>query len=236
MLQVASKHGLEINFKKCQFIHRRVEFLGHVIENGKIYPSPNKTVAVRRFPVPRSLKGVRSFLGLTGYFRKFIPHYSTIAKPLSDMFKKDQKYVFNEAQMQAFESLKQSLTGDTVLKIYRPENETEVHTDASQDGSSAVLLQRSSDDGQMHPIYYTSRKTTPAERKYTSYELEVFAIIETLKKFRTYLLGVKFKVVTDCSAFQKTLSKKDLVTRVARWALLLEEYDLTVEHTDLAQR
>jgi len=80
----------------------------------------------------------------------------------------------------------------------------------------------------MHPVYYTSRKTTPAECK-SSYELEVLAIIEALKKFRTYLLGIKFKVVTDCSAFQKTLNKKDF-TRVVRWAFLLEEYDLTVEH------
>lgn len=230
VLQVASEHGLEINFKKCQFMQKRVEFLGHVIENGKIYPSPDKTVAVKHFPVPRSLKDVRSFLGLTGYFRKFIPRYSTIAKPLSDMLRKGEKFTFDEAQVQAFELLKFSLTKDTVLKIYRPEDETEVHTDASQDGYGAVLLQRSNDDGQMHPVYYTSRKTTPAERKYTSYELEVLAIIEALKKFRTYLLGIKFKVVTDCSAFQKTLSKKDLVTRVARWALLLEEYDLTVEH------
>lgn len=230
VFDVASEHGLEINFKKCQFMQRRVEFLGHVVEDGKIYPSPDKTAAVKCFPKPRSLKDVRSFLGLTGYFRKFIPCYSTIAKPLSDMLKKDRKFIFNDAQIQAFEELKRSLTGDTVLKIYRPEDETEVHTDASQDGYGAVLMQRSNDDGQMHPVYYTSRKTTPAERKYTSYELEVLAVIEALKKFRTYLLGIKFKVLTDCSAFQKTLSKKDLVTRVARWALLLEEYDVTVEH------
>lgn len=90
-------------------------------------------------------------------------------------------------------------------------------------------MQRSNDDGQMHPVYYTSRKTTPAERKYTSYELEALAVI-ALKKFRTYLLGIKFKIITDCSAFQKTLSKRDLVMRVARWALLLEEYNFTVEH------
>lgn len=230
VFQVAKDHGLEINFKKCQFMQKHVEFLGHIIENGKIYPSPDKTTAVKRFPRPRSLKDVRSFLGLTGYFRKFIPRYSTIAKPLSDMLKKDERFMFNDAQMQAFEQLKRSLTEDTVLKIYRPEDETEMHTDASQDGYGAVLLQRSNDDGQMHPVYYTSRKTTPAERNYTSYELEVLAIVEALKKFRTYLLGIKFKVVTDCSPFQKTLNKKDLVTRVARWALLLEEYDLIVEH------
>lgn len=117
-----------------------------------------------------------------------------------------------------------------MLKIYRPEDETEVHTDASQDGYGAVLLQRSNDDGQMHPVYYTSRKTTSAERKYSSYELEALAVVIAVKKFMTYLLGIKFKIVTDCSAFQKTLSKKDLVTRVARWALLLEEYNFTVEH------
>jgi len=105
-----------------------------------------------------------------------------------------------------------------------------LHTDASQWGFGAVLLQKDSNDGQLHPVCYMSRKTTEAQRKYHSYELEVLAIVEALKKFRVYLVGLHFKIVTDCAAFAKTLEKKDLETRVARWALLVSEYDYTIEH------
>ncbi|GFW92667.1 hypothetical protein TNCV_519831 [Trichonephila clavipes] len=96
-------------------------------------------------------------------------------------------------------------------------------------GYGAILLQEA-EDGKLHPVYYTSKKTNTAEEKYDSYELEVLAIINALKKFRVYLLGQHFKIVTDCSAFQKTMQKKDLITRIARWALQLEEFDYEIEH------
>ncbi|GFX94666.1 hypothetical protein TNCV_3088951 [Trichonephila clavipes] len=200
VLEVASKYGLEMNFKKCQFLRRKVEFLGHVIENGTIRPSIAKTIAVKKFPVPTTVKQVQSFLGLT-----------------------------EQPQMEAFEKLKKLLTESPVLSIFQQGRTTELHTDASQQGYGAVLLQEA-EDGKLHPVQYMSQKTTPAEEKYSSYELEVLAVVNALKKFRTYLLGNHFKIITDCSAFQKTMDKKDLVTRVARWTLLLEEYDYEIAH------
>ncbi|GBM65246.1 Transposon Ty3-I Gag-Pol polyprotein [Araneus ventricosus] len=95
VFEVASKYGLEIKFKKCQFLRRKVEFLGHVVENGTVRPSVAKTIAVKKFPVPTTVKQVQSFLGLTGYFRKFIPAYSKIAKPLSDLIRSDNPFVLN---------------------------------------------------------------------------------------------------------------------------------------------
>ncbi|GFV96508.1 retrovirus-related Pol polyprotein from transposon 17.6 [Trichonephila clavipes] len=229
VLEVASKYGLEMKFKKCQFLRRKVEFLGHVVENGTIRPSIAKTIAVKKFPVPTTVKQVQSFLGLTGYFRKFIPAYSQIAKPLSDLTRKDNPFMFDQPQMEAFEKLKKLLTESPVLSIFQQGRTTELHTDASQQGYCAVLLQEA-EDGKLHPVHYMSQKTTPAEEKYSSYELEVLAVVNALKKFRTYLLGNHFKIITDCSAFQKTMDKKDLVTRVARWTLLLEEYDYEIAH------
>jgi len=105
-----------------------------------------------------------------------------------------------------------------------------LHTDASIDGYGAVLIQRSPDDNLLHPVYYMSRKTKKEERNYTSYELEVLAIIETLKKFRIYLLGIRFKIVTDCAAFQRIMHNKEWTGRIARWALLIEDYDYSIEH------
>ena len=230
VLDLASQYGLDINFRKSQFLKRKVVFLGHVVEKGCISPSTYKTKAVLNFPEPTNLKQIQSFLGLTGYFRKFIHNYSIIAKPLSDLLKKDSKFKFDDEQRNSFNKLKMLLSQTPVLGIYNPKYETELHADASMEGYGAILLQKSPDDNKFHPIYYMSRKTTDAEKKYSSYELEVLAIIEALKKFRVYLLGISFNIVTDCEAFQKTMEKRDLSTRVARWVLLLQEFNYTIEH------
>ncbi|GBM77993.1 Retrovirus-related Pol polyprotein from transposon 297 [Araneus ventricosus] len=230
VLSIASEYGLEINFNKSHFLKKRIEFLGHVVEDGKIFPSTLKTKAALNFPEPANLKQIHSFLGLTGYFRKFIPKYSTIARPLSDLLKKDRKFKFGEEERISFNQLKSMLAEKPVLRIYNPNYKTELHTDASLERYGAILMQKSPDDKNFHPSYYMSKKTTDAEKKYSSYELEALAVIEAVKKFRVYLLGIPFKIVTDCSALEKTMQKKDLVTRVARWALLLEEFDYVIEH------
>jgi len=139
--------------------------MGYIIENGTLHPSPDKSQTVVSFPKPKSLKDVQSFLGLTGYFRKFIANYSTIAKPLSDLLRKNEKFRFTERERSAFCLLKDALARKPVLRIYHPTYATELHTDASQYGYGAVLLQRLPEDQKHHPIYYLSRKTSDAERK-----------------------------------------------------------------------
>lgn len=126
--------------------------------------------------------------------------------------------------------MKDVLSEDPVLKIYDPEAITELHTDASKQGYDAALLQKKSTEKYFHPVYYLSHKTTEAEKKWCSYELEILAIIKAIKKFRVYLSGIKFKIITDCQAFQRTLSKENLPPKVARWALMLEEFDYEIEH------
>ncbi|GBM78773.1 Retrovirus-related Pol polyprotein from transposon opus [Araneus ventricosus] len=128
---------------------------------------------------------------------------------------------------QAFDRLKELLCQSPVLLIFQQGKPLELHTDASSHGFGAVLLQRS-DDGQLHPIQYMSKKTSSQQDKLSSYELEVHAIVEALKKFRSYLLGTKIKIVTDCDTFQRTMKKRDLTPKIARWALLLEEFEYEV--------
>jgi len=193
VLQVASDYGLEINKKKCQFMKTRITFLGYVIEDGRVFPSPDKLAAVMHFPEPRNVKDVQMFLGLTGYFRKFIEFYSIIAKPLTDLLQKNKPFSFNITEKEAFNKLKELLSKDPVLSIFNSKLETEVHTDACRDGYGAILLQRNPDDHKLHPVYYFSRKTNPAERNYTSYELEALAVVRALEKFRHYLLGINSK-------------------------------------------
>lgn len=122
------------------------------------------------------------------------------------------------------------LAGDPVLRLYKVNAETELHTDASKCGLGAILLQRDAEDKQLHPVYYANWKTSETEEKYSSYELEVLAVVRALQKFRVYLLGVLFRIVTDCKAFVQTMSKKNTCIRVARWALRLEEFEYTVKH------
>ncbi|GFY57215.1 enzymatic polyprotein [Trichonephila inaurata madagascariensis] len=203
--EVAKKYGLEIKFKKCQFFKKTIEFLGHVVENGTIKSSTAKTQAVRKFPEPTTIKQVQSFLGLTGYFRKYIKDYSTIAKPLSDLTRKENPFVFGTLQKAAFEKLKNIMSEGPLLHIYKYGRRTELHTDACKQGYGAILLQET-EDGKLHPVT-TCRKRQIQQKK-----------------------RQHFKIVTDCSAFQKTMHKKDLITRIARWALQLEEFDYEIEH------
>lgn len=229
VLKIASEAGLIINWEKCCFLQSKIEFLGHIVENGQVYPSIHKVEAVRKFPELTNVKQVQSFLGLSGYFRKFIPNYSIIARPLSNLLKSNTKFQFAAKEKEAFIHLKEVLCNKPVLHLYKLGAQTELHTDASADGYGAILMQKGDDD-KFHPVYYSSGKTTPAEQRYTSYELEVLAIVKALVKFRVYLLSIVFKIVTDCSAFSRTMYKKDLCIRVARWALLLEEFNYTIEH------
>lgn len=209
---------------------RKIHFLGHIIENGRILPSSEKTRAVEKFPIPSSKKEIQRFLGLTSFFRRFVRNYAVVAKPLTDLLKKDATFVLTDEHFISIQELKNALVNAPALKLYNPTAYTEVHADASKYGYGAVLLQKDGEDQQLHPIEYMSRKTTSTEEKYSSYELEVLAVIEAVKKWRIYLRDLKFKIVTDCNAFALTMSKRDVTDRVMRWAMYLQEYDYTVEH------
>ncbi|EFN72599.1 Retrotransposable element Tf2 155 kDa protein type 3, partial [Camponotus floridanus] len=158
---------------------------------------------------PENARKVQSFLGLCGYFRKFFPSYSTVARSLSNLLKMDARFQFGAAERNAFERLKVMLSERPVLSLFRVGAKTELHADASMYVFGAKLLQKDSTDQMLHPVYYAS-KTTPAEEKYSSYELKVLAIVKALKRFHAYLLGIKFKIITDCRAFAQTMTKRDL--------------------------
>lgn len=230
VILVSQQHGLVINWKKSKFLRTEIEYLDHVITKDKVRPSESKFKAIEGFKMPVNIKTLQSFLGLTGYLRKFIQNYSQIAKPLTDLLKKDKKFHMGEKEVEAVQRLKAAIISRPVLRLYRIGAETELHTDASCHGYGMVLMQKGDDDDKWHPIYYASGKTTPAETKYSSYELEVLAVVKGLIKFRVYLLGIPFKIITDCQAFAMTMRKKELSPRIARWALLLQEYTYEVCH------
>ncbi|GFU79325.1 retrovirus-related Pol polyprotein from transposon 297 [Trichonephila clavipes] len=197
-----TRKGIVISYLDDLVIPAKNEQEGHIVESGTIKPSPTKTLAVRKFPEPTTIKQVQSFLGLTGYFRKYIKDYSKIAKPLSDLTRKKNLFVFGIQQKEAFEKLKKIMSEGPILHLYKYGRKTELHTDACKQGYGAILLQEA-EDGKLHPVYYMSKKTNTAEEKYDSYELE---------------------------HFRRLCKKKELITRIARWAIQLEEFDYEIEH------
>lgn len=188
ILQRAEEYGLVINWSKCQFLTTKINYLGYEVEDSTIRPSEGKIIAVKNYPVPTTAKQLQSYLGLTSYFRKFIMDYAIIARPLSELLKKDRKFVWGHEQNHAFQRLKDILSTSPVLNIFKIGAPTELHTDASIDGIGAILLQEDESDHKLHPIHYLSRKTNDAQRKWANYFLEVFAVVEAVRKFRHYLV------------------------------------------------
>lgn len=231
VLILLQKANLKLNLTKCSFLQNKIEYLGFEISSSGMRPGKAKIQSVIDFPRPENVHGVRQFLGLVSYFRKFIQNFAQLAHPITKLLKKHSNWEWSDDQEMSFRTLKEKLTDRPVLAIYDPTADTELHTDASRIGVGGILLQRpEGSEGSFHPVAYYSRQTTPEERSFHSYELETLAVVCALKKLRVYLLGKPFKIVTDCSALRSTFGKRDLIPRIARWWLALQEFDCTVEY------
>ncbi|CAB3226541.1 unnamed protein product [Arctia plantaginis] len=226
VLQLLSEAGLTLKLKKCNFFFKEIDFLGFQVSGQGIRPGSHKTLAVTNFPVPRNVHDVRRFLGLASFFRRFVKDFAIIARPLTDLLKANFLWEWNDYHCRAFETLKRKLTERPILALYDVSLETELHTDASKLGVAGILMQKHS--GVLKPVAYYSRKTTKDEQNLHSFELETLAVIASLKRFRVYLLGLKFKIVTDCNALRTTLTKRDLIPRISRWWIQFQEYDCEI--------
>jgi len=221
------EHNLKLQPEKCEFLQKEVVHLGHIITENGIRPDPSKLYAVEDFPVPRKVKDVQSFLGLAGYYRKFIAKFiadfSKIAKPLTKLTKKGEKFNWTAEQQNSFQSLKEKLTTAPVLKYPDFQREFLVTTDAS-DYAIGVLSQ--GPVGQNRPITYASRILCKAKQNYnTTEKSELLAIVWAVKYFRLYLYGTRFKIVTDHRPLIWLFNITDPGSILIRWRLKLEEYD-----------
>lgn len=149
---------------------------------------------------------------------------------MSDLLRGNAEFHFDREQKQSFIVLKNLFSKEPVLRIYDPNAIIELHTAASAEGYGGTLMQRKPDEKNFHPVYYWSRKTLNTNRNYHSYELEILTIVRALQKFKVYLLGLSFTIVTDYETVHKTLMKKDLTSKIARWALSLEEFSYKIVH------
>ena len=223
--------GLTVKRKKCQFGMAKCGYLGHVIGSGKVCPESAKIEAVRKFEQPTTKTRVRSFLGLTGYYRKFIPDYATLAAPLTDLTRKTKpnQVAWTPECAAAFDQLKDSLCVSPVLKSPDWNKPFVLQTDASDRGVGAVLSQ-SEDDGNDKPVAYFSRRLLPREERYSTIEKECLAIKLAVQAFHVYLMGRPFTIQTDHRSLAWLDRMKDTNARLTRWSLLLQGYTFHIEY------
>ena len=176
----------------------KVEFLGIELSKDGVKPGEAKCLAVKEFPTPCDSKEVQRFLGLAGYFRRFLEKFSIIARPIHSLTKKGVDFKWERQEEEACQALKAKLTERHLLAFYDRNADIELHTDESKEGLAGILLSRRG--VRWRPISFFSRKTTESESSYHSYDLEILAVVASIERFRQYLLGRPFVVKTDCSA------------------------------------
>ncbi|GJS15728.1 reverse transcriptase domain-containing protein [Tanacetum coccineum] len=224
MLDLLRKEKLYAKFSKCEFWLQEVHFLGHVVNHDGIHVDPSKIEAVKSWKAPTTPSEVRSFLGLAGYYRRFIENFSKIAKPLTSLTQKNQKYEWGEKQEKAFQTLKDNLCNAPILSLPDGVEDFVVYCDASNQGLGCVLMQRDK------VIAYASRQLKSHEKNYTTHDLELGVVVFALKIWRHYLYGTKSVIYTDHKSLQHIFDQKELNMRQRRWLELFSDYECEIKY------
>lgn len=231
VLKELDRVGLKLNLSKCHFCAPEVEMLGYQINETGVSPSPRKVAAVKEIQEPTNVTEVRRFLGMTGFYRKFIMHYSQLAAPLFELTKKNVGFRWTEQEDNAFRTLTEALCTAPVLALPQPGHPFAICTDASDSAIGAVLHQ---DVGNLRPLYYISRLLTPAEKNYTTTERECLAIVFALKKWRQFIIGKPLTLYTDHEALMHLMNRGDAGRSASKrlncWYALIREYDVKIKY------
>lgn len=229
LFEVLRKHNVTARPTKCRVGFRTVEFLGHQVGDGYIKPNESKLLAVKEAPRPKTKKQLRSFLGLLGYYRKYVAHFATIAVPLTDLTKKGcpNNLIWEDQHQRAFEGLKKYLLNAPILRLLDLERRIIIRTDASDYGLGGIMMQEH--DDKLYPVAYVSRKLLEREKAYSVIEKECLAIVWCLQKLQVYIYGRMFVLQTDHQPLSYLQQAKVNNGRLMRWALQLQAYNFTIE-------
>jgi hypothetical protein len=220
--------NLKLNPSKCCFVVGSIVFLGHVVSKEGTRPDPGKIDAVRRFPEPTTVTSVRSFLGLTGYYRKYIKGYSRIAGPLFELTKKDVVFVWNQDCQRAFDDLKRALVEAPILVRPNFKESFCLDVDWSTKGVGAILSQK---EGRFEKVIaYASKALTVAQRKFHPTEGECYALIWGILHFRQYLHRTHFTLRMDHKPFEWLATVSDAHGRRGRWIDMLQDFSFKIVH------
>ena len=214
--------GLKLKMSKCDFLKREVNYLGHVVSPNGIKPDPTKVEALQQLEPPTDVRGIRSFIGMTGYYRRFIPNYAKIAKPLTELTKKNRIFCWTEECQNSFETLRQALMEAPILAFPDISKPYKLYTDACGYAIGGVLVQET-DMGE-RVIQYLSHQLNETQQRWPIIEKEAYAIVYCVQKFRPYLLGSKFTIMTDHKPLQHLFTSEMKNAKIQRWAILLDEY------------
>ena len=232
LIRVA-EYGLQLKSTKCNLVRTSVPFLGHIVGRAGLECDPNKLSAVANWIPPSTIKGVREFLGFTGYYRRFVPDYSTVSQPLVHLLGKDCKFKWSDACQDAFKAPRALLIKAPVLAFPKEDLPYIVDTDASDYGIGGVLSQCI--EGTEHVIAYYSKSLNPAQQKYCTTRRELLAVVATLDHFKGYVWGPKFVVRTDHAALVWLKNLKNIQGMLARWLAKLQQFHFEIIHRSGAQ-
>ncbi|KAJ8127922.1 hypothetical protein O1611_g5714 [Lasiodiplodia mahajangana] len=225
--------GLQADLKKCEFHVEETKYLGFIVGRNGIRADPEKVAVIRDWKEPKTLKAVQSFVGFCNFYRRFIPRYSRVAKPLFRLTRKDVPFLWDQRCQEAFDELKSLMMSAPVLAYYDYEKETRVETDAS-DGVIAGCLSQRGDDGEWHPVAFFSETMHDAELNYGIHDKEMLAVIKALQCWRPELIGTQreqpFVIITDHKALEYFSTKQKLNLRQAGWADLLAQYNFLITY------
>ena len=219
---------LKLKPTKCRLMQGEVRYLGYQVSAEGIAPDPAKLEAVKSYPAPTDVRKLRSFIGLASYYRRFVPNFAKIARPLHNLTKKDVKFQWTERCQEAFEQLRDVLVEAPVLAYPDFGLPFRLETDASGNGLGAVLSQER--EGVVRPVAYASRSLHGAEERYSATELEALGVVWAVKQFRHYLYGQRCEVITDHQPLKSLLRTPHPSGKLARWGLALQELDLEIRY------
>jgi RNase H-like domain found in reverse transcriptase/Reverse transcriptase (RNA-dependent DNA polymerase) len=227
VLEKLREHDLFLKAKKCEFCQTRIEYLGMIIEEGKISIDAVKLGGIRDWPVPTMLKQTRSFLGFGNFYRKFISHHSELARPLNDLTKKDKKFEWTTECQEAFDTMKKQFMEELVLLMPDQSKPFQIEYEASKVATGVVLTQLDS-NGDRHPVAFLSKTFSETERKYEIYDQELLGIIRALKEWRHYIQGSGHTMIvySDHKNLTYFRTAQKLNDQQARWSLYLSGFDL----------
>jgi hypothetical protein len=217
-------HKLYAKFRKCKFWLEKISFLGQILTAEGVAVDPRKVETVSNWQQPTNVSEIRSFLGLAGYYRRFIEGFSKIARPMTELLKKEKKFNWTESCERSFQELKRRLTTAPVLILPDIQRDFVVYCDASQQGLGCVLMQ----DGKV--VTYASRQLKPHEQNYPTHDLKFAAVVHALKIWRHYLIQNKCEIYTDHKSLKYIFTQPDLNLRQRRWLELVKDYNLEIHY------